>query len=344
MLPLIVLLVFGMVFAQQIWVVERERGALAVIEGNHISEIKDLGDLNHATLKFKDGRAYLVSRDGYLSLIDIKTRKILRRVKVGSSTIGLTFCGNRVAVANYEPKTVVILSEDLEPLKEIRTGSRNVGIKSWRGILVFSLMDRDEVWVLDCGGKLLRRFKVSPTPFDALIANGRYLVGFFRAGKVGLLDLRTMSYREIALGSGREAVLKVPHFGTWAVWKGKAYIPAVGERKVYVLDLVSMKVLGSVDVPGLPVFAVLSPDGRYVAVNFSGDKEDFVALISRKEGRVVGSRRVGRRVIHLRFSPDGKHLYLSSYYENKVKKVTVPDLKVVEEIPVPTPSGLFIGG
>ncbi|MDQ7037983.1 MAG: cytochrome D1 domain-containing protein, partial [Aquificota bacterium] len=276
MLPLILLVVFWVSFGCQVWVVERERGALAVLEDRGITEIKGLGNLNHATVKFRKGYAYVISRDGYVSLIDTDKKKLIRRVKVGESSIGLTFCGNRVAVANYDPGTVVILDEDLRVIRVLETGSRNVGIKSWEGKLVFSLMDRDEIWVLSCDGERLATFRVSPMPFDALLHEGVYLVGFFGSGKVGFLDLKTMTYRETVLGGPEEAVLKVPHFGTWGVTESTAYIPAVGERKVYILDLRTRKVKGSIEVPGLPVFVVLSPDGRFIAVSFSGDKEDFV--------------------------------------------------------------------
>ncbi|MDQ7039068.1 MAG: NirF protein, partial [Aquificota bacterium] len=58
----------------------------------------------------------------------------------------------------------------------------------------------------------------------------------------------------------------------------------------------------------------------------------------------VRTEKLGRRVMHLRFARDGRHLYISSYYENRVKKVSVPDLEVLREFPVPTPSGVFTGG
>jgi protein NirF len=338
------LLLAGLLFGQQVWVVERERGALAVLEGGSVKEIGGLGNLNHATLKFRGGFAYVVSRDGYISLIDIKRKELIKKVSVGRSTIGLTFCDGKVAVANYDPPTVVLLTPDLEVLRTLETGSRNVGIKSWKGKLVFSLMDKDRVWVTTCDGRRLAEVKVSATPFDALISDGVYLVGFFGSGKVGLLDLETLSYRELYLGSSEEPVLKVPHFGTWGLRGRTAYVPAVGERKVYVVDLGSMRVVGSLDLPGLPVFAVLSPDGRYLAVNFSGDKEDFLALVDLKGGGRMRVRRLGRRILHLRFAEDGRYLYISSYYENKVKKVSVPDLGVVQEFAVPTPSGIFVGG
>lgn len=347
MLPLIVLLLFTIGFAQKIYVVERERGALAVIEEGKVKEIKNLGNTNHATLKFWRGHAYLISRDGFLSRIDTRRDRLVKKVRVGKSSIGFTFCLDKVAVANYSPKDVVLLSEDLEELRRIETGSKNVGIKSYRGLLVFSLMDKDEVWIVDCKSmKLLKRIRnVGSMPFDALLSKDKYIVGLFGENAVGVLDLKDFSYRKVRFGrKGKEVVFKVPHFGLWGVWKDKAYIPAVGERKVHVVDLESFEYIGSINLPGLPVFVSVSPDGRYLAVNYSGDSEDLISLIDREKMEVVRTRKLGRRILHLRFSLDGSSLYLSSYYENLLKRVSVPGLELIDSISVPTPSGVFIEG
>ena len=348
MLHLILLVLIALSFAQKVYVVERERGAVAVVEEGKVkAEIEGLGNTNHATLKFSGSSAYLISRDGYLSKIDTLQDKLLKKVKVGESSIGFTFCGSRVAVANYAPHTVLFLDEDLKLLKEVQTGSRNVGIKSYRDMLVFSLMDRDEVWVLNCTNfKREKSFKnVGSMPFDALISSSRYIVGFFKENAVGVLDLEKMSFKKVTFGrEGREVVLKIPHFGLWGVYGRTAYIPGVRERKVHVVDIESFEYLGSVDTVGLPVFVSVSPDGRFIAVNFSGDKEDYLTLIDRETLKVLRTERLGRRILHFRFTEDGRHIYLSSYYENRLKKVSVPELEVLEEVPVPTPSGVFIKG
>lgn len=348
MLYLVILLLFASAFAEKVYVVERERGALAVIEGGRlVREIDNLGNLNHATLKFFGGKAYLLSRDGYLSWIDTGRGVLVRKVKVGESSIGLTFCDGKVVVANYDPRTVVFLSPDLEILRRIETGSRNVGIKSYQNLLLFALMDRDEVWVLDCGSysRVKVFMDVGGMPFDALLVGGRYVVGLFGENSVGVVDLTELSYRKVRFGSGGgEAVLKIPHFGLWGVSGGRAYIPAVGERRIHVVDLESPGYEGSIELPGLPVFVEVSPDGRFLAVSYSGDMEDFLTIIDRGKGKILRTRRLGRRILHFRFTPDGRFLYLSSYYEGKLKKVSVPELEIVEEVSVPTPSGVFLGG
>ncbi len=346
MLYLILLLLAAVAYSQKVYVVERERSSVAVIEEDRVTgEIRNLGNLNHATLKFSGDRAYLVSRDGYISLIDTRRDQLLGRRKVGESTIGFTFCDGKVVVANYEPYRVVFLSTDLELLGEIETGSRNVGVKGYGSSVLFSLMDRDEVWLVNCENLSVERVfeGVGEMPFDALLSGDRYIVGFFGESAVGILDLSRMKFRKVRFSQeGREVVFKIPHFGTWGIYGNVAFIPAVGERKIHVVDLERFAYMGSIDLPGLPVFVAVSPDGRYVAVNFSGDREDFLTLIDRASGRILRTAKLGRRILHFRFTSDSRFIYLSSYYENRVKKVSLPDLKVIGEMRVPTPSGVFL--
>ena len=341
---LLLLITFGF---GEVFVVERERESLAVIKNDKlVEEIKNLGNMNHATLKFFNGYGYLISRDGYLSKINPKTYKLVKKVRVGESTIGINFCPKKILVANYAPKNVVILSEELELLKDVKTGSRNVGIKSNGKLFVYALMDKDSLHVGRCEDlKLLKEINVGRMPFDALLYNDVYIVGFFRENAVGVLNLKNLEYKKVKFRKGKkEVVFKIPHFGLWGVKGNLAYIPAVGERKVHVVNLETFEYVGDIPVRGLPVFVQVSPDGRFLGVNYSGEDEDFFTLVDLKTLKPVKTKRLGKRILHFRFTPNGKYVYISSYFENKVKKVSVPDLEVIKEIDVPTPSGVFIYG
>ncbi|WP_211436144.1 hypothetical protein [Candidatus Kuenenia stuttgartiensis] len=46
--------------------------------------------------------------------------------------------------------------------------------------------------------------------------------------------------------------------------------------------------------------------------------------------------------MHIRFSEDSRRLYLSSYFDNTVRVLDTNEWKVLDEITVPTPSGIFI--
>lgn len=331
--------------ADKLYVVERERGKLAVIEDGRLTrEIPGLGNLNHATVKFLDGSAYVISRDGQLSKVDLQSDKVVGTTSVGESGIGLTFVGGAIAVANYEPPSVVVVDENLEPLSTIETGSRNVGIKSLGNLLVFSLMDRDEVWLVDAeqNFEVVSRVPVDKMPFDAMLAGDSYVVGFFQESKLGVLDLKSGEYSAQALTGGGEVMLKIPHFGLWGKAKEAVYVPGVKERCLHVLDHPEMKYRARVELKGNPVFVVVAPDGRYLAVNHSGDREDYVAIVDLESLEVVRELEAGRRVMHMRFSLDGEQLYLSSYRDNKLKTFNTKDWSLMETVDIPGPSGVFL--
>jgi protein NirF len=344
MLPVILfILLLGLAFGEKLYVVERERSALAVVEeGKLLKEIGNLGNLNHAVVKFWKGYGYVVSRDGFLSKIDLERDEVVKKVRVGKSSTGLDFTETYIVVANYDPETVVILDEGLNLLREIKTGSRNVGIKAYGEDFLFSLMDKDQVWWIK-GMEEYMRFEVGKMPFDALLYGDHYLVGFFKEDGVGLIELNKKTYKKLSFKKkGEEVVFKIPHFGTWGVYEGLAYIPAVGEKKLYVVSLRDMKLVGEIALLGLPVFVAISPDGKYLAVNFSGDREDYITLIDREGGETLRELTAGKRVMHLRFSKDGKKLFISSYFESKVRSFDVPSLKLLYEVDVPNPSGVFL--
>jgi protein NirF len=333
--------------SEKLFIVERERESVAVIGVDaKISHIADLGNLNHATLKFKKGFGYVLARDGYLAKIDTLSEKLVKKVKIGKSGIGITFTENQVVIVNYDPNSVVILDLELNVQKVIETNSRNVGIKVWKNYLVFSLMDKNEIWVLDSlqEFKMIKKFEnIGNLPFDALIHENVYVVGFFNEPSVGLLDLNLMTYTKIAMkDAGEQLIYKVPHFGQWGVVDQQVFVPMVSSNKLLVLDLKSLKAVGEVQLIGRAVFAAVSPDKKILAVNFSGDQEDYISLVDTSTKKVMSTFKAGKRIMHLRFSRDARSLYATSYFENKLYVFDAKTTKEKATIPVSTPSGIFI--
>jgi len=350
MLYLIVplLLFFHVAVAEKLYVVERERESLAVIEdGEFKGEIKDLGNLNHSIVKTDGDYSYCIARNGYFSKIDNKSDRLIKKIKPGNSGIGFTFIKDYIAIAHYDPKKVTILTKNLDTYRVIETGSRNVGIKPYKNFLTFSLMDKDQIWVLDADKGFEKAHVVENAgkmPFDALISDGRYIVGFFKEKGVGILDLKTFRYKKAVFKTDNEeeVVFKIPHFGMWGVADGTALIPAVGEKRAYVVDINSMEVKKYIPLEGLPVFISVSPDKKIAVVNYSGDKDYLLSVIDLGKLEVIKTFPAGKRVMHMRFSKDGSKLYVSSYFDNALKIYNTVNWKLQKEITVPTPSGIFI--
>jgi len=341
------LMVFYYSFAEKLYVVERERGSLAVIEnGKFIKEIKDLGNLNHAIVKTDGDYSYCIARNGYFSKIDNKADKLIKKIKPGNSGIGFTFIGKYIAIAHYDPKKVTVLTKDLDVYKTIDTGSRNVGIKPFYPYLVFSLMDKDQTWILNAEKdfSVVKKINVGKMPFDALKDKDRYIVGFFKEKGVGIINVKDFSYKKVSFKTPEkeEIVFKIPHFGMWGVIDNRALIPSVGEKKAYLVDIKKMQVIKEIPLAGLPVFIAVSPDKSIAVSNYSGEKDNLISVIDLKKMKVVKTFPAGKRVMHIRFSKDGKRLYVSSYFDNSFKAFDTKTWKKLYEITVPNPSGIFI--
>ncbi len=350
-LSILLIVTISLIAKDKIFVVERENSALAVISHNLLTnEIKNMRNFNHAVVKFRDNDGYAITRDGFVIKFDPIKEIKLKEYKTSESAIGFIIGEDFLAVANYDNKTIEILSRDLKPIQTIDTGSRNVGIKLYKEYLIFECMDSDEIWVMkrDKSKKephfsLYKKFtNVGKVPFDAMINKNLYVAGFFNSPFIGVLDLDKMKYKKVKLDLGkRERILKVPHFGFWSISEGYFFIPAVGNRKVFVFDH-NFKFIKAIKVLGNPVFTSLSPDKKYLAVTFSGKDFPKVQIIDTKTLKVIKKLEFGGMVLHVRWATDGRHLYISVNGKNQVLAYAVKGWWKHFEWPVPKPSGIFI--
>ncbi|RLA81093.1 MAG: nitrite reductase [Epsilonproteobacteria bacterium] len=338
---------------EKIFVVERESESLAIIEkGLTRGHITGMHNMNHGVVKFDGKDGYVISRDGWVIKFDPKKEIILKEVKTSDSAIGFTITKNFLAVANYAKKSVDILDRDLNPLQSFETGSKNVGIKTYKEYLIFSQMDNDKITVLkDTNfGKGLPKFvihkefeNVGVMPFDAMIKDNNFITGFFQSDFYGVVNLDTMKYTKIdILLEDRKPVLKVPHFGFWSIGGGYVFIPAVGNNKVLVYSP-DFKFVKNIETEGLPVFTALSPDKRYLAVTFSGKKFPVIQIIDTKTLEIIKRFEFNGKVLHVRWSNTRPNLYVSVNDANKVAVINTKSWYLAREMfGIKKPSGLFI--
>jgi protein NirF len=337
---------------EKFFVVERESESVAVIEDGLVKRyMEHMHNMNHGVIKFDGDDGYLISRDGYVVKFDPKTEKTQAEYKTSKSAIGFVIGKNYIAVANYDDKSVDILTRDLKPIDKIVTGSKNVGIKIYGDKLIFAQMDADKVTVLkdENHGKGLPKFKifkeikVGKMPFDAMIQKNVYIVGFFLSKAFGVVDLDKMEYSQIKVtAEGNKPVLKVPHFGFWSLSKDKTFIPAVGDNKVLVYDK-QFGFIKNIDVQGLPVFTSLSPDQKHIAVTFSGKDFPTIQIIDTHTLKIVKTFHFAGKVLHVRWSNEYPDLYVSVNGANQVSVIDTKEWFVEREIyQVKKPSGIFI--
>lgn len=350
---LTILLISATFAKEKIFVVEREASSLAVIEdGKLTGKMSKMHNLSHGVVKFDGDDGYLISRDGYVVWFDPKTEKLLAEYKTSKSAIGFVIGKNYVAVANYDDKSVDILSRKLEPISKIKTGSKNVGIKIYKDYIVFAQMDNDRVTILkdEAAGKQRPDFKifkefenVGEMPFDAMIKDNHYIVGLFITKQFGIVDLEKMEFSSIKINQAKnKQVLKVPHFGFWSIGGDRIFIPTVGDNKILVYNK-DFKFIQNIDTEGMPVFTSLSPDKKQMAVTYSGKKFPVVQIIDTKTLKITKRFEYNGKVLHLRWSKQNPYLYVSVNDTNRVVVLNtntweeVGDIKGIEK-----PSGIFI--
>lgn len=344
-------------------VVERASGRVMLIETSgrsSLGRIGGLGDLSHASAVFsRDGRyAYVFGRDGGLTKVDLLRARIEHRVIQAGNSIGgaISQDGRVVAVANYTPGGVRLFdARTLEPLSEVPTGSKVVGIADAPGNrFVFSLFEAGEIWIVDASDPRQPQVRkitgVGKQPYDGFVTpNGRhYIAGLFGEDGLALVDLWApeAGARRVLGGYGRGEeplpVYKMPHLRGWAVAGRYIFLPAVGRHEVLVLDSVTWTEAGRIAVHGQPVFAVAQPGARRVWVNFAFPNNGVVQVIDVPAMKVVHELRPGRAVLHMEFTPRGEQAWVSSRDDGAVVVYDGASFAELARLAAESPSGIFL--
>ncbi len=358
----------------RIFIVQRETETLSVYDSvdQKILPVKvtGLGNMRHATMVFsKDLRwAYLATRNGLLSRIDLSTLEQDAKVQTSDNSIGIAISqdGRYIAVAEYKPGGITIVdATTMKILKQIpavvtvdgkEVRSRVTGLVDTDGNrFVCGLMDGNQIWEIDAskpGFPVERTWETpAPNPFDAFLSSdGRYYVaGHFESDRLTLVDLwhpekgvREISVRDTSSEAERSRPVKMPHMSMWAVSGSEAYIPLVGEKRLAVLDREKWEFKKSIPLRGNPVYAIMSPAGREIWVTFSGADDDrFIQIIDTETGETRETIEAGRKIYHLSFSPRGDEVYVSANADNRFLVIDARTRKTVREFEVPSPSGIF---
>jgi protein NirF len=349
-------------------VVERASGQLLIVEHStdtRLAEVDGLGDLSHASVVFsRDERyAYVFGRDGGLTKVDLLSGTLVKRILQSGNSIGgaISQDGRLIAVSNYEPGGVRVFdAETLAPVADIPAEyqpgklSKVVGLVDAPGNrFVYSLYDAGEIWITDMSDPrkpVTTRFRDSGRlPYDGLITpDGRYYIaGLFGEDSLALLDLwhPENGTRRILAGYAAHdeklPVYKMPHLEGWALAGTQAFLPAVGEHKVLVVDTTTWQHEAGIAVHGQPVFVMARPDGRQVWVNFAHPDNDTVQVIDAETHAVVKTLKPGKAVLHMEFTPRGEKVWVSVRDDDRIEVYDTRTLEKTGELPAISPSGIF---
>ncbi|MEZ5777422.1 MAG: cytochrome D1 domain-containing protein [Paracoccaceae bacterium] len=339
----------------------------------------------HGGPKFSpDGRyVFIMSRDGWVQKYDIWSLHEVGRVRAGlnSRNIAMSHDGKWLAVANYLPKTLTVLSTDdlsVATVIDVRgrdgTPSRVSAVYQapYRKSFVLALKDVPEIWEIatdpEAGpfhegfvhsyesgmeeslaaekGLFARRRILTEAPLDDFFfsPNYRNLIGTNREGDKGVV---------VNLDVGREIaelpLPGMPHLGSGISWtrNGRKVMatPHLKEGVLSVIDMQSWQVVATVETGGPGFFLRSHDNSPYVWADiFFGPRKDEMQVIDKQTLKIVRTLRPapGKTVAHTEFTRDGRYALVSIWDDDGA--VIVYDAATLEEIkrlPMRKPSGKY---
>ncbi len=339
----------------------------------------------HGGIKYTpDGRyAFVVSRDGWVQKYDIWSLHEVGRIRGGlnSRNIAISHDGKHLAIANYLPTTLTILStSDLSVEKVFQVVGRDgrpsrvsaVYQAPQRKSFILALKDTPEIWEIATdpnAGKVhegfvhsyekgmeealpsseglfaRRRIEISEPLDDFFFTpDYRFLVGAARDRKRGVV---------VNLNVGREIatlpLAGMPHLGSgisW-VWKGRRVMatPHLKEGKISVIDITDWKVVATIRTDGPGFFLRSHENTPYIWADvFFGPNRDEMHVIDKQSLKIVKTLRPipGVTLAHVEFTRDGKYAMVS-VWENKGALLIYDarTLKLVKRLPMKKPSGKY---
>ena len=347
-------------------VMERDNKSLLAIDGTThkpIGRVKDIGKQVHTQVFSPDGKyTYHISRDGWLTKIDLHTLKPVGVVRVGEDSRGtaITDSGKYVAIGNYEPRQVVIIdAETLAIVTKVElldtrdspvTHSRAGAVVESGEKFIVSLKDGRSVWVIDTekrGMPVTNYFwdigKKGDVLHDGyLTPDGKFYLTAVQGSDVAwVLDVGKMKpVAEVKTG-------KTPHTGPGATWGDYTFVPSLGDGVLTAIDMRTWTPAAYIKTAGAGLFTRSyhkDPSYPYIWVDtaFGTGKQDEIDVIDGRTLKVVKSLipMDGKRAVHPEFTRNGKYVYVAVWGGNKIYVYDAKTFETVTTIDAFTPTGI----
>ncbi|WP_296764226.1 nitrite reductase [Sediminimonas sp.] len=339
----------------------------------------------HGGPKFSPGGrfVFIMSRDGWVQKYDIWSLQEVGRVRAGlnSRNIAISRDGKWLAVANYLPMTLTILSTADLGVKRVMPVVGKSGRKSRvsavyqappRDSFILALKDVPEIWEVATDpnadpvyeGFVHSREKgmVEALPSSqGLFARRRIMLGqplddfFFTDDYRNLVGAARDSGRAVVvnLNVGREIadlpLPGMPHLGSGISWRraGRRVMatPHLREGMLSVIDTETWKPVTTIETKGPGFFLRSHENTPYLWADvFFGPNRDAMHVIDKQSLDIVKTLRPvpGATVAHVEFTRDGSHALVSVWEDDGAVIVyDAATLTEVTRLPMRKPSGKY---
>jgi len=334
-------------------VVEQGDHHVSVLDGDKMERIHRFASRYalHGGPKFTaDGRfVFFASRDGWITKYDLWNLTPVVEVRAGINTrnVAVSEDGKVVAVANYLPRTLVLLDGSLEVIKVIEVKDKD-GKKSSRVSAVYdaaprksfvaALKDVPELWEISYDPKA--EPIAAGYVHDYQYKEGGFIPGYLNPRRTVLDDVLddfffTQDYAEV-MGTARKTrrgqvvnldirrkvadldISGMPHLGsgiTWE-WQGRTVMasPNLKEGKVSIIDMKDWKVIKEVPTLGPGFFMRSHENSRYAWIDsmMSPTGRDTLQILDKQTLEIVGTvREPGKTLAHIEFERNGRYAIAS---------------------------------
>ena len=314
----------------------------------------------HGGPKFSpDGRfVYFMSRDGWVEKYDIWTLSKIGEVRAGvnARNIALSPDGKHIAVANYLPNSLVVLSAEDLSVEKIFPAADSSGKASRvsavyqarpRGSFIVALKDAPEIWEVGAKDSTLplRRIAIDE-PLDDFFFDPAYkhVLGSAREGAAAkVFDLDAdKKVAELPLPG-------LPHLGSGIAFKlGARPVMATPHLKAGLLSVLALddwSVVKTIQTPGPGFFMRSHENSPYAWTDgMMGPTKDTMAILDKRSLEIVRTitPSPGKTAAHVEFDRTGGKV-LVSIWEDPGELVVYDAATFAElkRLPMRKPSGKY---
>jgi mono/diheme cytochrome c family protein/WD40 repeat protein len=320
----------------------------------------------HGGPKFTPNGRYVFfgSRDGWVTKYDLWTLSTVAEVRAGINTrnIAISRDSRYIAVANYLPKSLVILSADDLSVRKIFDVVDAKGDSSRvsavyqapeRDSFIAALKDVPEIWEVGTGAPKndgeslpLRRIPTREPLDDFFFDPGyKHLIGANRDGTQAVV---------VNLQGGNEVAAiplpGMPHLGSGISWmRGGSRViatPHLREGKISIIDTAHWNALAIVPTAGPGFFMRSHENSPYVWTDsfMSRENKDLIQILDKQSLQIVRTLKPapGKTTAHVEFDRSGRHA-LVSVWENDGALIVydAATFTEVKRLPMSKPVGKY---